>query len=130
MKKTLLFLLILPNFIFSQTWNLVWSDEFNLNSLDTSKWMHEIGTGSQYGLWGWGNNEQQYYQSANTEVNNGTLKIIAKEEPNGITDSWGNTKYYSSSRITTKNKHDFKFGKIQARIKAVDGQGFWPAFWM
>ena len=92
--------------------------------------MHEIGTGSQYGLWGWGNNEQQYYQSANTEVNNGTLKIIAKEEPNGITDSWGNTKYYSSSRITTKNKHDFKFGKIQARIKSVDGQGFWPAFWM
>ena len=94
MKKTLLFLLILPNFIFSQTWNLVWSDEFNLNSLDTSKWMHEIGTGSQYGLWGWGNNEQHYYQSANTEVNNGTLKIIAKEDPNGITDSWGNIKYY------------------------------------
>ena len=52
---------------------------------------------------------------------------MQKEEPNGITDSWGNTKYYSSSRITTKNKHDFKFGKIQARIKAVDGQGFWAA---
>ena len=47
------------------------------------------------------------------------MKIIAKEEPNGITDSWGNTKYYSSSRITTKNKHDFKYGKIQARIKTV-----------
>ena len=92
--------------------------------------MDEIGTGSQYGLWGWGNNEQQYYQSSNTEVNNGTLKIIAKEEPNGITDSWGNTKYYSSSRITTKNKHDFKFGKIQAAgIKSVDGQGFW-LLWM
>ena len=42
---------------------------------------HEIGTGSQYGLWGWGNNEQQYYQSPNTEVNNGTLKIPQKKRP-------------------------------------------------
>ena len=73
-------------------------------------------------------NNNTINQPFNTEVNNGTLKIIAKEEPNGITDSWGNTKYYSSSRITTKNKHDFKFGKIQARIGAVDGQGFNAAF--
>ena len=35
---------------------LVWSDEFNGNSIDTSKWGYEIGTGSN----GWGNNEQQY----------------------------------------------------------------------
>ena len=34
---------------------LVWSDEFNGSSIDTSKWGYEIGTGSS----GWGNNEQQ-----------------------------------------------------------------------
>ena len=34
---------------------LVWSDEFNGSSVDTSKWSYETGTGS----WGWGNNEQQ-----------------------------------------------------------------------
>ena len=117
MKKTLLFLLILPNFIFSQTWNLVWSDEFNLNSLDTSKWMHEIGTGSQYGLWGWGNNEQQYYQSANTEVNNGTLKIIAKEEPNGITDSWGNTKYIHHLELLPKISMILSLVKFKLELK-------------
>jgi len=33
---------------------LVWSDEFNGASIDTSKWGYEIGTGSS----GWGNNEQ------------------------------------------------------------------------
>ena len=129
-KLLFTFLFITSTSLCGQTWSLVWQDEFNNSSLDTSKWMHEIGTGSQYGLWGWGNSEQQYYQPSNTEVYNGTMKIIAKEEPNGITDSWGNTKYYSSSRITTKNKHDFKYGKIQARIKTVDGEGFWPAFWM
>ena len=81
-------------------------------------------------MYGWGNSELQYYQSANTEVYNGTAKIIAKQEPNGIVDSWGNTMYYSSSKITTKGLFEFKYGKVEARIKTVDGQGFWPAFWM
>jgi beta-glucanase (GH16 family) len=114
----------------SQNWNLIWNDEFNSNPLDSTKWIHDIGTGSQYGLYGWGNSELQYYQPSNTEVYNGTAKIIAKEEPNGIVDSWGNTSYYSSSKITTKGTFDFRYGKVEARIKTVDGQGFWPAFWM
>ena len=33
--------------------------------------------------------------------------------------------YYSSSKITTKGIFDFKYGKVEARIKTVDGQGFW-----
>ena len=116
--------------IFSQNWNLVWSDEFNSSALDTSKWVHDIGTGSQYGLYGWGNSELQYYQPQNTILNNGSVKIIANLEPNGIVDSWNNTMYYSSSKITTKGTFDFRYGKVEASIKTVDGQGFWPAFWM
>lgn len=127
----LLFLVYLSaNSIFGQSWNLIWNDEFNSNQLDSTKWIHDIGTGSQYGLYGWGNSELQYYQPSNTEVYNGTAKIIAKLEPNGIVDSWGNTMYYSSSKITTKGIFEFKYGKVEARIKTVDGQGFWPAFWM
>ena len=116
--------------LFGQAWNLVWEENFSGTTLDQSVWTHELGTGSQNGLWGWGNGELQFYQSGNAEVSGGTLKIIAKEEPAGLTDSWGNTMYYSSSRIKTDNKFLIRYGKIEARIKTVNGQGFWPAFWM
>jgi beta-glucanase (GH16 family) len=115
---------------YSQEWNLVWSDEFELNVIDDNKWVFQNGTGSQFGLWGWGNGESQYYLEENASVNNGILSIEAKEEPQGITDSWNATKYYSSSKIVTKDKYEFRYGKVEARMKTVEGQGFWPAFWM
>lgn len=131
MKKSLLtkalltFSVIGTVFAFSNTvkaadnYELVWSDEFNGNSLDTNTWNYEIGTGS----WGWGNNEQQYYTDRNIKVSNGTMKITAKRE------GYGGMKY-TSSRITTKNKKNFKYGKIEARIKMPKFKGVWPAFWM
>jgi beta-glucanase (GH16 family) len=132
MKVRIIFFLI-SLFVFSlnaQNWQLVWEDDFNGNSLDQSKWIHDIGTGSQYGMWGWGNGELQYYQPQNTTLNNGIAKIEVKEEPNGIIDSWSATSYFSSSKITTKGLFNFRYGKVEARIKTIDGQGFWPAFWM
>ena len=132
MKVRIIFFLT-SLFVFSlnaQNWQLVWEDDFNGNSLDQSKWIHDIGTGSQYGMWGWGNGELQYYQPQNTTLNNGIATITVKEDTNGIIDSWGNSSYYSSSKITTKGIFDFRYGKIEARIKTIDGQGFWPAFWM
>ena len=131
MKKSLLtkalltFSVIGTVFAFSNTvkaadnYELVWSDEFNGNYLDTNTWNYEIGTGS----WGWGNNEQQYYTDRNIKVSNGTMKITAKRE------DYGGMKY-TSSRITTKNKKNFKYGKIEARIKMPKFKGVWPAFWM
>ena len=132
MRKKLLYIAIFfcVNSLDAQNWQLVWGDDFNGNSLDSTKWIHDIGTGSQYGLNGWGNNELQYYQPQNTTLNNGIAKIEVKEESNGIVDSWGNSSYYSSSKITTKGTFDFRYGKVEARIKTIDGQGFWPAFWM
>ena len=131
MKKSLLtkalltFSVIGTVFAFSNTvkaadnYELVWSDEFNGNYLDTNTWNYEIGTGS----WGWGNNEQQYYTDRNIKVSNGTMKITANRE------DYGGMKY-TSSRITTKNKKNFKYGKIEARIKMPKFKGVWPAFWM
>ena len=100
---------------------LVWSDEFNGASIDTSKWGYEIGTGSS----GWGNNEQQYYtnRSDNAYVSGGALHIRAKKE------SYGGMNY-TSARLNTNGKFTFTYGYVEARIKIPSSRGIWPAFWM
>ena len=103
--------------------NLVWSDEFNGSSLDSSNWVYDIGTGSG----GWGNNELEYYtnRSQNVQVTGGNLVITAQKEAYGGMN-------YTSARIKTKGLRQFTYGKIEARIKLPSGetQGIWPAFWM
>lgn len=108
---------------------LLFNDEFNGDSLDLTKWDFQNGTGHEYGLWGWGNDERQYYKPDNIEVSNGTLKIYAKIEQ--TYDSGSNrTLNYSSSKIVTLGRHSQTFGRIETRLKAPIGDGFWPAFWM
>lgn len=101
---------------------LVWSEEFNYTgSPDKNKWTMEIGNGDG----GWGNNEKQYYTDRieNATVSNGTLKI------NAIKENYSGFKY-TSSRMITKGKFDFKYGHIDFRAKIPSGIGTWPALWM
>lgn len=37
---------------------------------------------------------------------------------------------YASGRINTQNKHDFTYGRFEARVKVPTGQGYLPAFWL
>jgi beta-glucanase (GH16 family) len=97
--------------------DLVWSDEFNDGRLDTSHWSFEIGGH------GWGNNELQFYQEDNTKVRDGFLIITARKESREGKD-------YTSSRIITKGKKEFQYGRIDIRAKLPKGQGIWPALWM
>lgn len=98
-------------------YQLVWSDEFNGSAVNTANWTFETGGG------GWGNNEQQYYQASNASVANGNLVITAKKQSAGGLP-------YTSARLITKGKKEFKYGRFEARIKLPQGQGQWPAFWM
>ncbi len=36
----------------------------------------------------------------------------------------------TSGRITTQNKHDFTYGRFEARAKVPTGKGYLPAFWL
>ncbi|MGV8946088.1 MAG: family 16 glycosylhydrolase [Lutibacter sp.] len=102
-------------------YSLVWSDEFSENNLDTNVWNQEIGNGSS----GWGNNELEYYTNSlkNTFLSNGNLIIEARKETvNGFD--------YSSGRMTTSNKKQFKYGRIDIRAKLPVTKGIWPALWM
>lgn len=104
-------------------YKLNWHDEFDGNSLNMNYWSYQEGDGSQYGIPGWGNGEQQYYSQDNVSVNNGALKITARRENKG-------GKAYTSARIRTANKVAFTYGRIEAKIKLPPYQGLWPAFWM
>ncbi len=103
-------------------YNLVWADEFDEPALNTSNWTFEMGDGCP-GNCGWGNNELQYYREDNTSIVNGHLVITAKKQ------NFGN-KEYTSSRLITKGKKQFKFGRIDIRAALPKGQGLWPALWM
>ncbi|MEL6651130.1 MAG: family 16 glycosylhydrolase [Bacteroidota bacterium] len=101
---------------------LIWQDEFDGTSLNTTDWTFEYGNGCDKGLCGWGNNELQLYtdEEANIKLENGRMTITARED-NGT---------YTSTRIITQDKVEVRFGRIDIRAKMPKGQGIWPALWM
>ena len=99
---------------------LVWSDEFNGAAINTANWDYAIGNS------GFGNNELENYTNrpVNARVENGMLVIEARRENLG-----GSA--YTSARLKTQGKQSFGINTwVEARIKAPEGQGIWPAFWM
>jgi beta-glucanase (GH16 family) len=98
---------------------LVWADEFDGTALNSDFWSFETGNGPN----GWGNNELQFYRTQNTSIQDGHLVITAKKEPFG-------GKEYTSSRIITKSKKEFRYGRVDIRAALPKGQGIWPALWM
>ncbi|MDR0799437.1 MAG: family 16 glycosylhydrolase [Dysgonamonadaceae bacterium] len=109
------------------TYKLVWYDEFNGangTGLDLTKWTYERG----WGDWGWGNNEEEFYtdRTDNVFMRDGFLVIKAIREVNYN----GSGHDYTSGRFITRNKGDWKYGRVEARFKLPKGRGTWPAFWM
>jgi beta-glucanase (GH16 family) len=102
-------------------YKLVWADEFNSSSI-SEDWTFEIGDGCPE-LCGWGNQELEYYKKENTSLADGNLIITAKKEDFG-------GKQYTSSRMITKGKQSFTYGRIDIRAILPKGQGLWPALWM
>jgi beta-glucanase (GH16 family) len=104
-------------------WELVWHDEFDGTAIDPKKWEHEVNAQ------GGGNNELQYYTNRpeNSFLENGSLVIQALKErytgPEG-------TREYTSARLRTLRKGDWKYGRFDIKAKLPFGQGLWPAIWM
>ena len=100
-------------------WELVWSDEFDGEVLDASKWSPNVWPPRKV------NDEDQAYtpREKNLRVENGNLVIEAhKEEYEGAS--------YTSGRVHSDGKGDFLYGRFEVRAKLPAGQGSWPAIWM
>ena len=122
-RLLLMVFLLMPIEVWAQDWSLVWSDEFDGDVIDTTKWSFQIGDGCP-DLCGWGNNELEWYRAENASVSDGYLKIEARQEaaPAG--------KAYTSARMRTINRGDWTYGRYEVRAKMPVGKGIWPAIWM
>ncbi|MES2417647.1 MAG: family 16 glycosylhydrolase [Bacteroidota bacterium] len=102
-------------------WKLKWADEFNGKGLpDGNNWTYDIG-GT-----GWGNNEKQFYTNADTlnvKVEKGNLNIIARKENREKME-------FTSARLATRKKFDWKYGRLEVRAMLPKGRGLWSAIWM
>jgi len=116
-------------------WKLIWSDEFDGDEIDRTKWDRDVGNGFyNYGasVWisGWGNDELQYYtrEPENAFVKGGLLHIRALKES---VQGFG----YTSAKLKSQNRDGSelfakKYGRFEIRAKLPTGQGIWPALWM
>ena len=100
----------------------VWADEFSGNAVDFQKWGYDLGNGDG----GWGNGELQHYRAENASVDNGMLIIEAKKH-DPVLD--GGIRY-TSARLNTEDKFQFKYGRVDVRAVMAQGQGLWSAAWM
>lgn len=118
--KKIISLLLIFNCSFAQqaTRKLVWEENFNGKTLNEKNWNFELGDGCPN--CGWGNSEIQLYTNRNHKIMKNDLVITAQK--------YGDK--YTSTRITTKGKKEFQYGRFEARAKLPVGVGVWPALWM
>ena len=111
---------------------LIWSDEFDGDTLDTDKWNYDIGNwkrdeSGNFVAYGWGNNEQEFYTNRNATVHDGVLTIAARKE---TVETEEGTFDYTSARLNTQHKFSACGGRIEVRARCDSGRTLWPAIWM
>ena len=112
-------------------YQLVWSDEFDVEGKPSTEWSYESGFVR--------NEELQWYQSENAYVKDGCLVIEGRKEcfnnPHyeaGSSDWRKNREFihYTSSSLTTKFSQQFLYGRFEIRAKIPVASGAWPAIWL
>jgi len=148
-----------PTLDLANDYQLMFNDEFNGATLDSSKWNTAYLWGPYFSI----NNEEQYYVDSNGSdanksyspftVNNGVLTITAQPSANSASDVppaslpginnpiWTNNPQfqqgpytqapaYTSGMITSYDAFKFVNGYAEIRARVPGGDGLWPAFWL
>jgi len=113
----------------SAGWEVQWIDRFDGDGVDWGNWTAQ--TTANF------NNEVQCYTDddsspvRNYDVSDGTLKIIARRMGIECPGQGGAFRNWTSGRLNSKDKREFLFGRVEARIRFHNLEGGpWPAFWM
>lgn len=96
---------------------LIFEDNFNGNSLDSSKWEPCIGIFKQ------SNTEPFCYREENISFENSSIVFTAKREEYA-------GKPWTSAAIIGQKVQSFTYGRFDAKIKNSAIVGAFPAFWM
>lgn len=102
-------------------YKLVWQDNFDSNQLDATKWNRQVEPAGRF------NKEWQIYTDSEENSYIADNQLILKAIHTGKEYKQGK---YTSARLNTAGKFDFKYGKVVAKIKLPSGKAIWPAFWM
>lgn len=115
---------------------LVWSDEFNGDTVDETKWNIIDGMANHGAIY------DRYAVSIKKDGENSYLAIHSKnyETTKDLIKAVGWDQYqdqklkdsvtWSSGRVESKDKFSFQFGRMAVRAKPNDSQGIWPAIWL
>lgn len=115
---------------------LAWSDEFNGDSIDESKWNIIDGMANHGAIYnrdavGITKDGDNSYLAINTK-NYGSTQALKQAVGYDDYGTQLNEKKvtWSSGRLESKNKYSFQNGRMAVRAKVNDSQGIWPAIWM
>ena len=136
MKRNFVSIMLVMGFVLcvsaqEKEYQLVWSDEFDVEGKPSKEWSYESGFVR--------NEELQWYQSGNAYVKDGCLVIEGRKDllinPHyeaGSSDWRKNRKFihYTSSSLTTKFSQQFLHGRFEIRAKIPVTSGAWPAIWL
>lgn len=129
-------------------WVLTFSDEFTGATLNRTKWATEYGfdtdcivdtpppPGTPVYCNRSNNDEKEWYVDDAPLVENGVLKLKARKECLADDRTENYPPYscdnfpYLSGLVSTHDRFSQLYGYFEARIKVLDGAGFWPAFWL
>ncbi len=107
-------------------WNLVFDDEFNGSSLDTTKWIPGwFGTGTTGPV---NTSEDACYSSSNVSESGGVLNLNLVHQSSSCA---GHNEPYTGSLVRSDGLFSFTYGFVEARMY-LPGNGSvanWPAWW-
>ncbi|CAB4607374.1 unannotated protein [freshwater metagenome] len=112
---------------------LLWSENFEATAdhkPNPKFWTPDLGDGSQHGLTGWGNHERQFYTAESLIVDNGLAICANREKEDSPLQAFYGPAEWTSGKIHTADKVNFKYGYIEISAKMPVGVGTWPALWL